>query len=116
MGQVSSVLRKTQGGFAHWCPGCEEMHILPSTWTFNGNLERPTFHPSFRHFGLQRVFANGNWTGEWRRDSKGNTIPFVCHYQITDGQIKFCSDSTHSMANWGVALPKIPEGFVDPLF
>src|SRR5208282_539368 len=79
MGQVSSTLRRVEGGFGHWCPGCNEMHILPKSWNFDGNLERPTFTPSFRHSGIQRVFVNGNWTGEWKRDASGNTVPSICH-------------------------------------
>lgn len=113
MGQVSAVLRRAEGGFTHWCPGCEEMHILPDSWNFDGNLDTPTFTPSFRHSFLRRIFTEGEWTGEWKRDSSGNTIPFVCHYILTAGQLNFCGDSTHSLAGKSVPLPLLPEGLTD---
>lgn len=108
MSQVSSTMRKVQGGFAHWCPGCEEMHILPDSWNFNGNLESPSFTPSFKHEGIQRVFQGGNWTGEWKRDANGNVIPVMCHYVLTNGRLEFQSDCTHSLANQTVPLPPLP--------
>jgi len=111
--QVSSTLRKVSGGYAHWCPGCEGMHILPDSWHFNGNLDKPTFAPSFKHQGIQRVFSDGKWTGEWVKDSGGNPVPFQCHYVLTDGILKFCSDSTHSLSSKSVPLPVLPEGFCD---
>ncbi len=113
MGQVSSTLRRIEGGFAHYCPGCEEMHILPDSWKFDGNLESPTFTPSFKHEGMQRIFVDGKWTGEWKRDGSGNTVPYICHYMLTAGQIQFCGDSTHSLAGTTVLLPALPEGFTD---
>jgi hypothetical protein len=92
------------GGYLHWCPGCEESHTLPSGWTFNGDLERPTFTPSFKHEGRKRVFINREWVGEWLRDAKGDTIPYICHYILTDGVLNFCGDSTHSLAGKSVPL------------
>lgn len=113
MGQVSSKLRRAEGGYEHWCPACEEMHILPDRWAFDGNLESPSFTPSFRHGGIRREFADGEWTGNWIRDSAGNTIPRVCHYILTAGVLNFCGDSTHSLAGKVVALPELPSGLTD---
>jgi hypothetical protein len=113
VGQVSSKLRRVEGGFAHWCPGCGEMHILPDRWSFDGNLESPTFTPSFRHSGIQRVFVDGNWTGEWKRDANGNTIPYICHYILTSGNLQYCGDCTHALAGQTIPLPPLPEGFTD---
>jgi len=87
MSQVSSVLRRVEGGFAHWCPGCEELHRLPDSWTFDGNLESPTFTPSFKH--------------EWREH--------VCHYVLTSGVLNFCGDCTHALAGHAVPLPKLKD-------
>ena len=106
-------MRRGQGGFFHWCPGCEEMHILPDSWTFDGNLEKPTFTPSFKHEGIQRVFVDGKWTGEWKRDGNGNTIPYICHYVLTAGMLNFGGDSTHALASQVVPLPVLPPGFTD---
>lgn len=97
MGQVSSKLRSVTGGFSHWCPGCERMHVLPHPrgWTFNGDLERPTFSPSFRH--------------DWR-DAGGER---VCHYFLQDGKLQFCGDAWHGLAGQTVELPALPAWLVD---
>lgn len=113
MNQVSETLRKVEGGYAHWCPGCEEMHVLPDRWKFNGSFENPTFTPSFRHQGVRAVYVNGEWTGEFVRDTNGNTIPFVCHYHLIGGKLHFCPDSTHALAGKTAALPDLPAGFKD---
>ena len=110
--QVSARLRRAAGAYIHWCPGCGEAHGLPDAWTFNGNVESPTFAPSLLHRGLKRVFAGGKWTGEWERDA-GNTVDFVCHYFLTDGQLHFCGDSTHAMAGMTVTLPPLPGWLMD---
>ena len=109
MGQVSAKLRKVEGGYSHWCPGYEESHILPHDgWAFNGDLNKPTFSPSFKHGGVLRVFENGEWTGEWKRDGAGQPIERVCHYILTDGILNFCGDSTHALANDKVPLSDLP--------
>ncbi len=73
-----------------WCPGCNEVHVLPwkrGGWTFNGDTRRPTFTPSFRI-----------------SDRSGS----VCHFVLTDGVLDFQPDSTHGLAGKSVPLPKLP--------
>lgn len=73
-----------------WCPGCQEMHVLPwkrGGWTFNGNVDSPTFVPSFRI-----------------DDRAGN----VCHFILTAGVLDFCADSTHALKGQKVPLPPLP--------
>lgn len=94
MSQVSSKLRRLVNGYAHWCPGCEEDHPLPDGWDFNGNLESPTFTPSFKHSGYNRRHQN-----------------FVCHYVLTDGILNFCADCTHALKSTSVPLPDLPSHF-----
>lgn len=113
MNQVSATLRAVAGGYAHWCPGCEEIHVLPHGWTFNGDLDRPTFTPSFKHGGKRRVFKDGRWTGDWVRDAAGKTVPMVCHYILTAGQLHYCGDCTHALAGKTVPLPPLPAGYTD---
>lgn len=84
-------------GHYHYCPGCEGMHRLPPGWTFNGDLVRPTYSPSFKH--------------TWRFGDSGGGK--VCHYILTDGVLNYCSDSTHPLAGEAVPLPDIPPQFVD---
>lgn len=113
MGQVSSKLRRATQGYEHWCPACEEMHMLFDSWNFvNKDLEKPTFTPSFKHTGIKTIKVNGVWTGEWERDANGKGIPYVCHYILTDGILHFCGDCTHSMLG-PVPLPDLPEFMTD---
>lgn len=110
MSQVSPILRRATDRYFHWCPACEEMHQLfdRAPWTFNGDLLRPTFTPSFKHGGLRTVNVEGRWTGEWVRDANGKPVDGTCHYIITDGMIQFCSDSWHGRSDV-VPMPDIPE-------
>jgi hypothetical protein len=48
----------------------------PNAWTFNGDLERPTFSPSIKV------------------TSKNKDQEIVCHSFVTDGQINFLNDCT----------------------
>lgn len=108
MGQVSSYLRRAVGGYSHWCPGCEEMHMIPDSWTFDGNVNSPTFTPSVSISGKQQVIVDGKWTGEWVRDANGNPVDYRCHYNLTAGQLQFHGDSTHVLAGQLVSLPELP--------
>lgn len=73
---MSNRLERVEGGYRHWCPGCSRSHILPDRWEFNGDMDNPSFTPSFRH-----SWGNGK----------------VCHYHLTNGELRFYTDSTHSM-------------------
>lgn len=109
MNQISAVLRRVKGGYAHWCPACEEMHVIPDRWQFNGNAERPTFTPSVKITGIKTIKKNGEWTGGWERDANGNTVPDCCHYFITDGSIMFQGDCLHTYAGVTVQMSPIPD-------
>lgn len=114
MGQVSKVLRRAESGYTHWCPACLEMHPLPDSWDFNGDVDCPTFTPSFKHEGVvTEKDENGNWTGEWVRDSDGNPIKFICHYILTDGILNFCGDCSHDMKNLSVPMVELPAFYKD---
>jgi hypothetical protein len=114
MGQVSKSLRRSVNGYAHFCIACKEMHPLPDGWSFNGDLEKPTFSPSFKHSGMKIVTdEGGNWTGEWVLDEKGDPVPYICHYILTNGILHYCSDCTHSMAGQSVPLAELPKGLRD---
>lgn len=99
MGQVTTKLRNYEDGFFWWCPACEEMHPLPykQGWTWDGNLETPTFTPSFKH----------DWY--WGEERKH----LICHYIMTAGKVSYCSDCTHSMAGQTIEMPDLPETLRD---
>lgn len=86
------------------CPGCAEkreekfinsgLHILPvnteiksPSWSWDGNLERPTLNPSIL---------------------TGKNTPYICHSFLRDGIFIFLEDSTHSLAGKQVPIPDLP--------
>lgn len=97
MSSVSKVLRFAdrgdgRRGYMHWCPACDGAHFICTegaapNWTFDGNVDAPTFAPSVKITGG----ANGS--------------DHVCHYHIEAGIIRFCSDSTHALAGQNVDMP-----------
>ncbi len=100
MGQVSMKLRRTEAGYAHWCPGCNRMHVLPSSWTFDGNLDAPTYSPSFKHTCVINPAGRAPFVG-------------TCHYILTAGVLNYCGDCDHSMIGRSVALPDLPPEYRD---
>lgn len=81
-----------------WCPGCDEAHayavaiegVKPPDktpmWTFNDNMDVPTFTPSLRIIHETRP----------------------CHLIMKDGKIHFCADCFHELAGKVVDLAPIP--------
>jgi hypothetical protein len=113
MGQVSAKLRRATNGYVHWCPGCDQRHVIFDSWSFDGNLEKPTFSPSVKITGKKIVVVDGRWTGEWVRDAAGNPVDDCCHYFLHVGELKFCGDSKHALAGKNVPLPDLPEHLTD---
>ena len=107
MNQVSPILHRGPERYFHWCPACERMHPLPDSWTFNGDVKNPTFHPSFK----QRFVR---WTGgvDSKGLGQGEKQDLICHYISTDGKIQFCPDSWHGRSDI-VQMPLIPADIVD---
>ena len=88
--------KKCKGLMLFWCPGCKGLHQIPtknthnSNWSFNGDIESPTFSPSI----LTQVQKDGNWIT-------------ICHSFVTDGKIQFLNDSKHLFAGKTVELNTI---------
>jgi hypothetical protein len=91
------------------CPGCNEEHkvmvrqpnVPRPSWEFNGDYTSPTLKPSIdiKYTKYENGFQN------WQPGDKAEQVR--CHSIITDGQIEFCSDSTHHLAGQKLALPDI---------
>lgn len=95
MAALSTILRSVASDRLMFrCPGCDAAHAVhigssPGPhWSYNGNPNKPTFTPS--------ILVN---PGE---ETTG--VP-VCHSLVTDGRIKFMSDSTHHLAGQTVDIP-----------
>jgi len=89
-------VRIAEGGrVSFWCPGCDGSHVISVAaggWTWNGDVECPTFSPS--------VLVTGFVHGEGERR---------CHSYVRDGQIEFLADCTHQLAAQTVPLPPWPD-------
>ncbi len=90
------------------CPGCGHYHGYTielgsgeqgPVWTFNGNLESPTFSPSLR---------------TWYNLADPNIPHYQCHFFVTDGVIRFCGDcvSDGKPAPWNGKIIPLPD--LDP--
>lgn len=101
MSAVLHKVNKPEGGdpskfadYIFWCPGCKFGHAIytehpnsvAAKWTFNSNMEKPTFSPSL----LIKTGAH------------------VCHSNVIDGQIMFHGDSTHHLSGETVPMEPFP--------
>lgn len=111
MGQVGSKMRSAKGPWtnhlSHWCPACKEMHGFTikndkgPSWTWDGNIDAPTFSPSMlirwgKHCDPKCEYEGG-----------------VCHYILTAGIINYCGDCTHDMKGQSVPMIPIPDHLKD---
>lgn len=86
-------------GYLFFCPACKHGHVYTikcsypgPRWTFNGNMEKPSFQASLLH------------TTPFKTEDGG---PEICHLFVTDGMIQFCGDCTHDLAGKTVPLPDL---------
>lgn len=110
MSQLSPILRKAQGGYLHWCPGCAHAHYIAveretgPRWSFNGDAEKPTFAPSVRIFTPAQAETRDPDGTVWEASPERTN----CHYFVREGRIEFCADSAHTLAGQTVPLPAMP--------
>lgn len=83
------------------CPGCECAHSFriegpAPVWTWNGDLDRPTFAPSLV------VESGPTDPSAWPPDHVPASTR--CHSFVRDGQIQFLGDCTHALAGQTVPL------------
>lgn len=106
MSQASKVLRKSKDRYFWYCPGCKEIHGVPvrteprPCWTFNGDVDKPTFRPSVRHF----IPADKD---------DGTPEETTCHYFITDGNIVFQNDCPHELKGQTVPMVELGPEYSD---
>ncbi|MDE2470536.1 MAG: ammonia monooxygenase [Bradyrhizobium sp.] len=126
MGQISSKLRKWTNpangdeGLSYWCQGCDSWHTIKTkgdgAWGWNGDVQRPTFTPSVL-LNSKRMTEKGNadhaaWVDAGcppRNGDPFDSVPYVCHFFVTNGRVQFLGDCTHALAGQTVDLPDLPE-------
>lgn len=94
----SKIVRMVQdtegkfGGYMIFCPACQCGHLFDSRWTFNGNMEKPTFKASMLIEG-------------WKsHDEEHFRSTLRCHSFVTDGMIQFLDDCEHALKGQTVPL------------
>jgi Family of unknown function (DUF6527) len=95
--------RDRDGNHYSWlwhCPACDAVHQCDKRWTFNGDLEKPTFRNSVLVHEVK---------GE-----NGQIIHPRCHSYVTDGHITFLADSTHASVGKTLQLRDWDEMHPDP--
>jgi hypothetical protein len=86
-----------------WCPGCDHAVCIPvvgedgsmprgPSWTWDGNLESPTFDPSILQHQGERTH--------------------LCHSYVRAGRWEFPSDSTHALTGQTIDMVPLPDWLV----
>lgn len=96
------------GQLFFWCPGCDQAHgpHVPE-WGFNGDFDKPTFTPSLLVYS-HKTLINDELEGDALTAPENITETPRCHSFVTDGQIQFLDDCTHSLRGQTVKLPEWP--------
>lgn len=75
--------------YIFFCPACQCVHpYTVPRWSFNGDMERPTFNPSLR-------------VGK----REGSGMETACHLFLENGLIRYCGDCPHGMAGKSIECP-----------
>ena len=109
---MAKVLVHEWGKIAFFCPACKDWHAIDrKRWTFNGDVDKPTFNPSVLHTsGHYMPGHQGDCWCDYNKKHPDNPSDFTCgrcHSFVTDGKIQFLSDCTHELAGQIVELPDI---------
>ena len=121
MAALSKILRNAEGNILNFkCPGCNMVHGIrygtdpQKDWYWNGDAEKPTFHPSilveYEHMSIEGSNRSRAFYKEHGRYLTREELPYdlkdICHSFVTNGRIQFLSDCTHALANQTVDLPE----------
>jgi hypothetical protein len=92
--------------WALWCPACDEAHVIGTGqggWIFDGDLARPTIHPSILVTGAQ--WPEGS---PFRKPAHAGHAGSrtVCHSFVRHGEWSYLADCTHTLA--GQSVPVVP--------
>lgn len=114
---MTNVVKTASNGTApgrrvhFWCPACDDVHAItvdaPNAWTWNGDLERPTFDPSVL-VHPHKTLIDSSLEGDALTAPENVTTTPRCHSYVRDGRIEYLNDSTHKLAGQTVDLAPWP--------
>lgn len=113
MAALGRLLRTWKGdgrsGVMFWCPGCVCAHVITTQrddgqahpcWTYDGDIEAPTFAPSVL------IFIPASTDPEWVQPQQT-----LCHLFVRAGHIQFLTDCAHALAGQTVPMQPIPDDY-----
>lgn len=104
---LSKAHKVSDLGHAIHCPACGNAHLFDKRWTFNGDLEKPTFRASMLVRGTVPITdAEADMI---MRGEHFEPKPLVCHSFVTDGRIEYLNDCTHELRGQTIELPDFDE-------
>ena len=117
MARVKETVSDVAKGYGFRCLGCgDQLDVMTegkgALWTFNGDVERPTFMPSLLVTSGHYVAGHkpGSCWCTYNAEHPDKLAPFtcyVCHSFVTNGRIQFLGDCTHALAGQTVDLPEL---------
>lgn len=112
---MAKVKEIRPGVYQFQCPGCGDTHEITTGgpfWSFNGDLDKPTFNPSILvtsgHY-MKGHKGDSCWC-TYNAENPGKEHPFtcyLCHSFVTEGHIEFLNDCSHKLGGHTVELPDI---------
>ena len=76
-------------------------------WTWNGDVDKPTLHPSVLTTGVWRISDEEHKT--LMSGGKVEPRPYSCHMWVNDGQAQFLGDCSHELRGQTVNMLEVPE-------
>jgi hypothetical protein len=92
----------TENTWKFWCPGCDSAHVVSDSWQVNTGTA--TISPSVLVYSHQKLI-NEDLSGEALTAPENITTTPQCHSFVTNGRIRYLSDSTHALAGKTVDVP-----------
>lgn len=119
---VSAYKSEAIIGYTFKCPGCNDNHMVyvnhankSVNWTFNNDLNKPTFSPSILvrsgHHSQNHKKGDGCWCtyNKEHQDNPTRFTCYLCHSFVRDGKIQFLNDCTHELAGKTVELSEVED-------
>jgi hypothetical protein len=97
--------------YLFYCEGCQMLHGVNNTWTFNNDFQKPTFSPSILVRGTQPITDEEHeliMIGKYIEPRR-----FVCHSFVTDGRIQYLNDCSHKLAGQTIELKEVEDWWED---